>query len=249
MPWVLKPRFWYYTEDLNMRMMRKFTYDEVDMSSQRYNEDDLKYYQEIQYYGLSVHDENDTGSFRFIHLMGSHGPFILNRNLERPKDASEENEIEQTRGAWKIVDAYIAELKRLGLYENTSIVVTADHGRWYLTPNDITETSAPAIFYKPAGQSAEEAAQPMQVSDAPVWHYDILAQTLKDMGADSQMLSRYTTPLDESYEGEDRPRYYIETITENNRDAELREFVINGDATDFTTWSLTGNNWRLVSKK
>ena len=249
MPWVFKPRFWYYTEDLNMRMMRKFTYDEVDMSSQRYNEDDLKYYQELQHYGLSVHDENDTGSFRFIHLMGSHGPFILNRNLERPKDPSEENEIEQTRGAWKIVDAYIAELKRLGLYENTSIIVTADHGRWYLTPNDITETSAPAIFYKPAGQSAEAAAQPMQVSDAPVWHYDILAQTLKDMGADSQMLSRYTTPLDESYEGEVRLRYYIETITENNRDAELREFVVNGDATDFTTWNLTGNNWKLVSDK
>ena len=89
----------------------------------------------------------------------------------------------------------------------------------------------------------------MQISDAPVWHYDILAQTLKDMGADSQMLSNYTTPLDKSYEGENRPRYYIETITENNRDAELREFVINGDATDFTTWSLTGNNWRLVSDK
>lgn len=31
-----------------MRMMRKFTYDEVDMSSQRYNEDDLTYYQELK---------------------------------------------------------------------------------------------------------------------------------------------------------------------------------------------------------
>ncbi len=53
------------------------------------------------------------------------------------------------------------------------------------------------------------------------------------------MLSNYTTPLDESYGERIVPRYYIETITENNRDAELREFVINGDATDFTTWSLT----------
>ncbi len=70
--------------------------------------------------------------------MDPHGPFILNRNLERPRSKREENEIEQTRGAYQIVDAYIAELKRLGLYENTSIIVTADHGRWYLTPNDIT---------------------------------------------------------------------------------------------------------------
>ncbi len=51
-----------------------------------------------------------------------------------------------------------------------------------------------------AGQTAEEAAQPMQVSDAPVWHSRHFAQTLRDMGADQQMLSNYTTPLDESYE-------------------------------------------------
>ncbi len=39
----------------------------------------------------------------------------------------------------------------------------------------------------------------MQISDAPVWLISWL-QTLKDMGTNSQMLSNYTTPLDESYE-------------------------------------------------
>ena len=250
MPWVFKPRFWYYTEDLNMRMRKPVNMDEVDLSSQPYTEDDLKYYQELQHYGLSIDDSaGQKGSFRFIHLIGSHPPYTLDRNVEPTSDPSKENVEEQTMGAYRIVAQYIAELKRLGVYENTSFIITADHGEWYLTDTDIQRPSAPVIMYKPAGQTAEEAAQPMQVSDAPVWHYDIFAQTLKDMGADQQMLSNYTTPLDESCEGEDRPRYYLETISENNHDVELREFVINGDATNFNNWSLTGNTWRLMPKK
>ena len=248
MPWVFKPRFWYYTEDLNMRMRRQVDMDEVDLSSQPYTEDDLKYYQELQHYGLSIDNTGQNGSFHFIHLLGSHPPYTLDRNVEPTNDPNKQNVEEQTMGAYRIVAQYIAELKRLGVYENTSFIITADHGEWYLTDSDIQKPSAPVIMYKPAGQTAEEAAQPMQVSDAPVWHYDILAQTLKDMGADQQTLSNYTTPLDESYEGEARPRYYLETITENNHDAELREFVIDGDATNFDNWSLTGNTWRLIPK-
>ena len=243
MPWVFKPRFWYYTEDLNVRMRRQVNMDEVDLSSQPYTEDDLKYYQELQHYGLSIDDTGQNGSFRFIHLFGSHPPYTLDRNVERTEDPSKQNVDEQTIASYRIVEAYIAELKRLGVYENTSFIITADHGDWYLTDNDIQTPSNPVIMYKPAGQTAEEAAQPMQISDAPVWHYDILAQTLKDMGVDQQTLSNYTIPLDEVHEGDVRPRYYIETISNGKRDIFVREFVINGNANDMKDWSLTGNEW------
>lgn len=243
MPWVFKPRFWYYTEDLNIRMRKSVNLDEVDLSAQPYTEDDRKYYEELQHYGLSIDNTGQNGSFRFIHLFGSHPPYTLDRNVEPTDDPSKQNVEEQTMGAFRIVAQYIAELKRLGVYENTSIIITADHGDWYLTSTDIQKPSAPAIFYKPAGQTAEEASRTMQVSDAPVWHYDILAQTLKDMGVDQQTLSNYTTPLDESYEGENRPRYYIETLSNGKRDIFVREFVINGDANDIKNWSLTGNEW------
>lgn len=245
MPWVFKPRFWYYTEDLNVRMRRQVNMDEVDLSSQPYTEDDLKYYQELQHYGLSIDDTGQNGSFRFIHLFGSHPPYTLDRNVERTEDPSKQNVDEQTIASYRIVEAYIAELKRLGVYENTSFIITADHGDWYLTDNDIQTPSNPVIMYKPAGQTAEEAAQPMQISDAPVWHYDILAQTLKDMGVDQQTLSNYTTPLDEVHEGDVRPRYYIETLSNGKRDIFVREFVINGNANDMNDWSLTGNEWRV----
>ena len=247
LPWVFKPRFWYYSEDLNMRMRKNVNMDDIDLSSQPYKEDDLKYYHELKHYGLTTQEEvhGENGDFRFIHLVGSHPPFIINKNVEPAKNESEQTEDEQTIASFKIVEEYIKELKRLGLYENTSIIITADHGRWYLTSEDIKTPSAPCIFYKPAGQTTEEASAPMKVSSAPVWHYDILAQVLKDMGADKQMLSNYTTPLDEVKEGEERPRYYIETLSNGKQDTELREFVINGDAKDMSNWSLTGKVWPI----
>ena len=36
MPWMFKPRFWYYTEDLNMRMRKSVNMDEVDLSLSLY---------------------------------------------------------------------------------------------------------------------------------------------------------------------------------------------------------------------
>lgn len=242
-PWIMKPRFWYYTEDLNQRMRKDVNPDDVELSSQPYHEDDLKYYNELKHYKLRIHDEqNSNGSFRFIHLMGSHPPFHLNHNMEETQNEAEQTEDEQTRGMFKIIDTYIQDLKEIGAYDNTSIIITADHGRWYLTPEDIKTPSAPCIFYKPA-QSAELDAQPMKVSDAPVWHYDILPQVLKDMGADRQTLSNYTTPLDEVKEGEDRPRYYYETLSNGKADTFIKEFVINGDANNMDNWQLTGKEW------
>ena len=162
--------------------------------------------------------------------------------MEETQNEAEQTEDEQTRGMFKIIDTYIQDLKEIGAYDNTSIIITADHGRWYLTPEDIKTPSAPCIFYKPA-QSAELDAQPMKVSDAPVWHYDILPQVLKDMGADRQTLSNYTTPLDEVKEGEDRPRYYYETLSNGKADTFIKEFVINGDANNMDNWQLTGKEW------
>ena len=104
-----------------MRMRKSVNMDEVDLSSQPYTEDDLKYYQELQHYGLSIDDSaGQNGSFRFIHLFGSHPPYTLDRNVERTEDPSKQNVDEQTIGSYRIVAQYIAELKRLGVYENTS---------------------------------------------------------------------------------------------------------------------------------
>ena len=46
---------------------------------------------------------------------------------------------------------YLEELKRLGLYDEATIVVTADHGEWYIA-EDIVRATSPIMLVKPSTQ-------------------------------------------------------------------------------------------------
>ncbi len=66
MPWVFKPRFQYYTEDV-CACASQSTWLRIDLSSQPYTEDDLKYYQEfwhIQDPLVGNTGQNDSVSIR-----------------------------------------------------------------------------------------------------------------------------------------------------------------------------------------
>ncbi len=92
----------------------------------------------------------------------------------------------------EIVDAYIAELAA-PTTKTPLLLWIADHGRWYLTPNDITDICS-SNLHKPAGQSAEEAEQPMQISDA-LSGTTISWLNAQRYGRRFSMLSNYTTSL------------------------------------------------------
>ena len=64
-----------------------------------------------------------------------------------------------------MLSEYIRQLKGMGLYDNTAILVTSDHGDWGIY-EDWDSSSNAIMFYKPA-QSAEADAQPIKtVSNA-----------------------------------------------------------------------------------
>ena len=111
--------------------------------------------------GLTLNDESN--SFRFIHLMGAHWPYTLDKNGDRVKES---DLIEQSEGSLGIVADYLQEMKRLGVYGNATIVVTADHGYWHLNADELNYASSPIMLVKPA-ETAEEAARPLRVSEAP----------------------------------------------------------------------------------
>lgn len=71
---------------------------------------------------------------------------------------------EQAKGAFKMVFDYLDELKRLGVYEDATIVITADHGQWPSNGDrePMTGPRLTALFVKPAGS----AGVPMAYSAA-----------------------------------------------------------------------------------
>ena len=177
LPWVLKPRFQFNTPDVKAAMLVKP--DEYEEGTTSYVYDDADYYKKLKKQGLSIEDRGTKGAFRFIHLMGAHEPFTINEWGDEVEGFTSREE--QCAGALRMVDTYIVQLKKLGLYEDTAILVTADHGRWYETMTGITEPSSPIILYKPR-QNADEAAEPLVQSYAPVSHEDIMPTVLQAAG-------------------------------------------------------------------
>lgn len=228
-PWLLKPLFWFYTDEVNNKAANA---GEGDVAP--YVMNDWAYYEGLLTDGLEV-SETEGKAFRFIHLLGAHYPFVLD---ETGHMASEEtNQDRQSIGSIKMVAEYIRQLKDLGLYDEATIVVTADHGDWYLVPDEISEPSSPILLVKPS-EDAQQAAQPLKVSEVPTGHVDYPATVIHAVGGDS---GKYGPTVFEVPEGS-RDRYYWMTASNGHTDTYLREYVINGDALDFNSWKLTGRD-------
>ena len=242
LPWVAKPFFWFYTDQLNQGMVSSGGASSPDTTP--YIIDDPAYFQKLKEQGLSINGED--ASFRFIHLEGTHYPYVMDADGNRVVESNDWES--QMVGAFKIVRTYLDELKRLGLYDSTTVVITADHGTWYLTPDEINGVSTPIIFVKPA-QSAEEDAVPCQISQQPVSHYDLQATMLKGMGASQEVLDHYgefNQAIEDRNDPADRLRYYLMTTSNGKLDTSWREYEISGDSQDFANWRLDGNDWIIT---
>lgn len=90
---------------------------------------DIVFHEMIEESGLSLDESGDcSGAFRFYHLKGAHSLFTMNDEF-RETAAIAGNQISQSRGALKIVYEYIQNMKKLGVYDNATIIITADHGQ------------------------------------------------------------------------------------------------------------------------
>lgn len=106
--------------------------------------------------------ENGKNYFIIQHLYGTHPPV---------NDA-----IEETVYLLKILRKYISQLKALGVYDNSSIIITADHGKHNnSTPQ---EAATPVFMIKNKGSNNLE----MKISCAPIYHEDIQSTLLDCAG-------------------------------------------------------------------
>ena len=238
--WPFKWAFWYYTDEINRKLT--LSDEEAPPETTVYVMDDVRYYNRLCKFGLTLEDGDYDGAFRFIHLLASHYPFNYDEEVNYLGE-DESDVFKQSQGAIHIVTEYIDQLKELGVYENTTIIITADHGYWTITLDPIKETSTPIMFVKPE-QSAEADAQPIVVDEKPVSHLDLQATVLDAMGLDYSEYSSRVEWAGYSMFGDidpDRKRYYLTTDSEPDlTEVQFREYLIDGNALDWDNWSETG---------
>lgn len=231
MPWMVKPYFWYYTEEINESAAPR---EDGNDGSVPYRINDAALYKSLKDRGLKVLDDGSKGAFRFIHMMGAHLPYTLEANGEVADGVSTLDE--QTLGAFEIVDEYLKDMKDMGVYDNSTVIVTSDHGvfEW---GTELDRETAPIMMVKSA--NPENPGSPLVRSDVPITHGHFQPTVIQAVGGDWAEYG--TAALDEV--DNDELRYFLMTDHDGKLDHHIVEYVIDGPAYNFDNWKPTGFVW------
>ncbi len=226
-PTAMQPFFRLYTGELQDIAQLE---DESLYASDIYSTNDVRFFHDLKEKGITV-NKDSAGSFIFYHMQGSHDPYIMDENGNRITGA-ETTMYQQTKGNLNIILKYIDELKRLGLYDDTTLIITADHG-WTGTLERLDKPRLISLFVKPKGA---DLTKPLALSDAPVCQDNIRPTILRALGIDS---SAYGPAIEDITEGDDVVRYFYMSGANKfltNRDTNLVTYEIRGDAKNFDNW-------------
>lgn len=177
-------------------------------------------------------------SYKFIHLLGTHLPLVYDENFEiiPEGDSRRNNTTIGLKASFAIINRYIDEMKRLGVYDNATIIITGDHTsigsdkavplRWaHVTP----------LFVKPASRGSGE----LVISEAPVSHADMFPTVLKSEGfADYTGFGESVFDIPED---QNRERlYYFQKLdtVDGVTNYEMVIFRIWGKAADYDNWEI-----------
>ena len=201
-----------------------------------YNTDMRDTYLHLTQNGLRIGEAERC--YTFIHLSGTHPPIKYDESFSPlPEgDARRSNSTLGMKLSFAIINYYIDEMKRLGVYDSATIIITGDHtsiGSDSAVP--LLWPHVTPLFIKPRAR-AEGA---LEVSGAPVSHADIFPTVLWSEGiSGSEAFGRTAFEIPE---GESRLRtyYFQRKETINDRlDYEMVVFEISGRAADYSNWRI-----------
>ena len=201
-PHVLKPYFEFYT----------YVFDQFNVISTGeplYTIDNYAF----QEFCKAKFDLTDENAFRFYHITGSHLPCDMDENGNRI-GPWESDAYRQTLGVFQSVRTFFDSLKALDIYDRSTIIVTADHGRFD------EGLSFPLLLVK---RPDERGA--VKVNNAPVSQGEFHATILKCAGIETDGDTFFD--IDENADLERRFLYYPTTYQNGGYLPPLKEYTIS----------------------
>ena len=180
--------------------------------------EDLYKWQNTFYYDnvLSKEPEKtDEKLFQYVHIQGAHSPYDMDEDLNPIIDDTGTYE-QKVGAAAKMSSLAIRRLKDAGVYDNSTIIIMADHG-WH--------THVPVLYIKGAGEKRDN----MKISDKQVSWVDLDDAFTKLVDGVSPEDAFSDVPT------EGRTRYfYIDFIR-----IPMEEYVNYGGKSDSNDWEKT----------
>jgi hypothetical protein len=159
MPHAFKAGFWMDTNDFSDVVHAKTTTTK--------KKDESAFYKELKRSGLVADEQSNY--FVLQHLRGAHPAYNVDENGKYFGGATREQAI---RGYFRMVEEYLRQMKDLGVYDDATIIITADHG----------DRKNPQVIYfiKEPGVTHDT----MPISAAPISHKDFMPTILANIGED-----------------------------------------------------------------
>lgn len=188
-----------------------------------YASDNMKVYNTIKDNSLELIDDN---YFSFIHIDGAHVPFNLDGELNSLKN-DEGTYIKQVDASITIVNAYIERLKENNSYDNSVIIVMADHG--YKDEEGNGSRTNPILYIKGFDEHHNKI-----VSDKAISYADLM-EAYNDL-----LDGKKSTELFKKI-GNSRERTYLwyNYLEENH----MVEMISYGKAWDLNSMKATGKEY------
>lgn len=121
----------------------------------------------------NTYQKVDENVFKFIHVEGAHVPFKYDKNFNIIKNGTYEDGV---LACLTLTKEYLNKLKENGVYDNSAIIIMADHG--YTTKENDNQRQNPILYVK----GFKETHDTMQTSNKPV-HFIDLEGLYKDLVA------------------------------------------------------------------
>lgn len=214
LPQPLKQYVWFYSGEL-------YDVRELDDHQEVYSVDNHNFLWDSE----DMVSTADTNTFHFYHVEGVHSPYYFDRYFRKTgkKLFDKESMIEAGRGILVMVQQYMDELKSLGVYDNSVIVIMADHGGGWMEDRDtLLCRHNPLLLVKGRKERHE-----FTISKAPISYEDLQAAYVN--------LLNGSTGKDvfEARDGEQRKRIYI-------NDSDFVEYATEEDAFNYDALQPTG---------
>lgn len=210
--------------------LKKYSHIEtMDFNNAKISDFDIFSLSDIAFYGgysekkiKKIHNKQ----FKFIHIEGGHVPFNLDENVNYISNDTGTYD-QKLEGCIKIVEKYLNKLKESNVYNNSNIIIMADHGYSFIGAEG---RQNPILYIK--GKNEEH--KKMNISDKAISYTD-LNDAYTDLlnGKKSNELFKDITDKRER-------RYLLYVYTKEDH---MVEYTQTGKAWDLNTLVKTGKEF------
>ena len=201
--------------------------------SDKYSTDNKYVYEHLTAEDFSLTD--DPGRYTFLHIDGCHAPSRYDAEFNEV-DGGSSRISDMAAQSFAIINRYIREMKRLGVYEDATIIITGDHAAAKSDSKPVEGARVTTLLIKPSGSFEGGITE----NSAPTCQSDLWRTIFSSEGLD----------VPEDCGGED-----LLTISENT--VRTRRYVfhrMNGDTAEEIIYEIVGDandfsNWKIVSRK